>query len=74
MMAGGLLGIHHRLKVLRPHSSRLLSTYQQKVQVGLCGGTPRPCSISVNMGPLRAGLGLGGHLWLQNRPLPSQAH
>ena len=72
MMAGGLLGIRHGKTFLTPHAT--LSTYQQKFQVGLCVGTPKPLSISVNMGPLRAALGLGGHLRLQNRPLPSQAH
>lgn len=61
MMAGGLLGICHGKNFLTPHAA--LSTYRQKVQLGLCGGTPRPLSISVNRGPLRAGLGLGGHLW-----------
>lgn len=47
MMAGGLLGIRHGKTFLTPHAA--LSTYQQKFQVGLCVGTVKPLSISVNM-------------------------
>lgn len=51
-------------KISLLHSSCRPSTYRQKVQGGALWwqNTPRPLSISVNRGPLRAGLGLGGHL------------
>lgn len=60
MIAGALLGIYHGKNFLTPHAAHHLPA---KVQVGLCSGTPRPLSISVDRGQHETGLGLGGHLW-----------
>lgn len=44
--------------------------------LGSLMASPGLVDITVNLGPLRAGLGKGRgcHLWLQNRHFPSRAH